>query len=126
MLRQNVSSGSEFESTVGYSRAVRIGPHIAVAGTTGAGDDVASQARDALRRIDIALQEVGASLSDVVRTRMFVTDISLWGEVGKVHAEVFGEIRPVATMVEVTALIAPELLVEIEVDAYVVDSRAER
>lgn len=126
MLRQNVSSGSEFESTVGYSRAVRIGPHIAVAGTTGAGDDVASQARDALRRIDIALQEVGASLSDVVRTRMFVTDISLWSEVGKVHAEVFGEIRPVATMVEVTALIAPELLVEIEVDAYVVDSRAER
>jgi enamine deaminase RidA (YjgF/YER057c/UK114 family) len=126
MLRQNVSSGSEFESTVGYSRAVRIGPYIAVAGTTGAGDDIASQSRDALRRIDIALQEVGASLSDVIRTRMFVTDISLWGEVGKVHAEVFGDIRPVATMVEVTALIAPELLVEIEVDAYVPEARAER
>jgi enamine deaminase RidA (YjgF/YER057c/UK114 family) len=119
MLRRNVSSGSEFESTVGYSRAVRIGPYIAVAGTTGAGDGIASQARDALRRIDTALQEVGASLSDVIRTRIFVTDISLWAEVGKVHAEVFGDIRPAATMVEVTALIAPELKVEIEVDAYI-------
>ncbi|MGO4445826.1 RidA family protein [Mycobacterium sp. 2YAF39] len=121
MLRRNVSSGSEFESTVGYSRAVRIGPHIAVAGTTGAGDDIASQARDALRRIDIALHEVGASMSDVIRTRMFVTDISLWAEVGEVHAEVFGDIGPAATMVEVTALIAPELMVEIEVDAYVAE-----
>ena len=82
MLRRNVSSGSEYESTVGYSRAVRIGPYIAVAGTTGAGDDIAAQARDALRRIDIALQEVGASMADVVRTRMYVTDISLWRGVG--------------------------------------------
>lgn len=121
MLRRNVSSGSEFESTVGYSRAVRIGPYIAVAGTTGAGDDIASQARDALRRIDTALQEVGASMSDVIRTRMFVTDISLWAEVGEVHAAIFGHIRPAATMVEVTALIAPELMVEIEVDAYVAE-----
>jgi enamine deaminase RidA (YjgF/YER057c/UK114 family) len=120
MQRHNVSSGSDFESTVGYSRAVRIGPYVAVAGTTGSGDDVASQARDALRRIDSALHEVGASLSDVIRTRMFVTDISQWAEVGSVHAEVFGNIRPVATMVEVTALIAPELMVEIEVDAYIV------
>lgn len=119
MQRHNVSSGAEFESTVGYSRAVRIGPYIAVAGTTGSGDDVASQARDALRRIDNALREVGASMSDVIRTRMFVTDISLWGEVGRVHAEAFGNIRPAATMVEVTALIAPELMVEIEVDAYI-------
>jgi enamine deaminase RidA (YjgF/YER057c/UK114 family) len=119
MQRHNVSSGSEFESTVGYSRAVRVGPYVAVAGTTGTGDGIASQARDALRRIDSALQEVGASMSDVIRTRMFVTDISQWGEVGRVHAEVFGDIRPVATMVEVTALIAPELMVEIEVDAYV-------
>jgi enamine deaminase RidA (YjgF/YER057c/UK114 family) len=118
MQRHNVSSGSEFESTVGYSRAVRIGPYVAVAGTTGSGDGIASQARDALRRIDSALEEVGASMSDVIRTRMFVTDISQWGEVGRVHAEVFGDIRPVATMVEVTALIAPELMVEIEVDAY--------
>jgi enamine deaminase RidA (YjgF/YER057c/UK114 family) len=119
MQRRNVSSGSEFEASVGYSRAVRIGPYVAVAGTTGAGADIASQARDALRRIDTALQEVGASMSDVIRTRMFVTDISLWGEVGAVHAEVFGSIGPVATMVEVAALIAPELMVEIEVDAYI-------
>ena len=117
--RRNVSSDSAYESIVGYSRAVRTGPYIAVAGTTGTGEDITAQARDALRRIEIALQEVGASLSDVVRTRMYVTDISLWREVGAVHAEVFGDIRPVATMVEVSALISPELLVEIEVDAYV-------
>jgi enamine deaminase RidA (YjgF/YER057c/UK114 family) len=117
--RCTVSSGSEYEATVGYSRAVRTGPYIAVAGTTGGGDGVAAQTREALRRIEIALQQAGASLSDVVRTRIFVTDISLWQEVGAVHAEVFGEIRPVATMVEVSALIAPDLLVEIEVDAYV-------
>ena len=116
--RRTVSSGSEYESLVGYSRAVRTGPHIAVAGTTGAGDDIAAQTRDALRRIEIALNEAGASISDVVRTRMYVTDISLWQEVGAVHAEVFGEIRPVATMVEVSALISPDLMVEIEVDAY--------
>ena len=117
--RINVASGAEFEAIVGYSRAVRTGPLVAVAGTTGAGDDIAAQTRDALRRIDIALQEVGATLADVVRTRMFVTDIGSWREVAAVHAEVFGDIRPVATMVEVTALISPELLVEIEVDAYV-------
>lgn len=116
--RRTVSSGSDYESLVGYSRAVRTGPYIAVAGTTAAGDDAAAQAREALRRIEIALQQAGASLSDVVRTRIFVTDISLWQEVGAVHAEVFGEIRPVTTMVEVSALIAPHLLVEIEVDAY--------
>lgn len=119
--RTVVSSGSEFESAVGYSRAVRVGPHVAVAGTTGAGPagDIAAQTRDALRRIEIALQQAGASLADVVRTRMYVTDISRWPEVAAVHAEIFGEIRPVATMVEVSALIAPELLVEIEADAYV-------
>jgi enamine deaminase RidA (YjgF/YER057c/UK114 family) len=115
--RRNVSSGSEFEDLVGYSRAVRTGRHVVVAGTTAAGDDVATQTREVLRRIEIALQQVGASLSDVVRTRMYVTDISLWREVGEVHAEVFGDIRPVATMLEVSALISPELLVEIEVDA---------
>jgi enamine deaminase RidA (YjgF/YER057c/UK114 family) len=119
--RMLVSSGSDFESTVGYSRAVRVGPYVAVAGTTGTGpaDDIAAQAQDALRRIEIALQEAGASLADVVRTRMYVKDISRWREVAAVHARVFGEIRPVATMVEVSALIAPELLVEIEADAYV-------
>ena len=116
--RVNVSSGSEFEATVGYSRAVRTGDHVVVAGTTGVGDDIAAQTREALRRIEIALQEAGASLTDVVRTRMFVTDISLWREVGAVHAQVFGEICPVSTMVEVSALISPDLMVEIEVDAY--------
>jgi enamine deaminase RidA (YjgF/YER057c/UK114 family) len=117
--RRTVSSGSEYESLVGYSRAVRTGPFIAVAGTTGAGDDIATQTRDALHRIEIALQEAGGALTDVVRTRIYVTDISLWQEVGSAHAEVFGDIRPVSTMVEVSALIAPELLVEIEADAYV-------
>ncbi|HKP40186.1 RidA family protein [Mycobacterium sp.] len=116
--RRRVSSGSEYESAVGYSRAVRAGSHIVVAGTTGSGDGVAEQTREALRRIDIALQKVGASLTDVVRTRIFVTDISMWKEVGAVHAEAFGEVLPVTTMVEVSALISPELLVEIEVDAY--------
>ena len=116
--RRTALSGSEYESVVGYSRAVRTGPFIAVAGTTASGDGIAAQTREVLRRIEIALQEVGGSLADVVRTRMFVTDIALWQEVATVHAEVFGEIRPVATMVEVSALISPELLVEIEVDAY--------
>jgi enamine deaminase RidA (YjgF/YER057c/UK114 family) len=115
---RKVSSGSPYESMVGYSRAVRTGPHIVVAGTTAPGDDITAQTREVLRRIEIALEEIGASLADVVRTRMYVTDISLWEQVGAVHAEVFGEIRPVTTMVEVAALIAPELLVEIEVDAY--------
>ena len=115
--RHNISSGSKFEDLVGYSRAVRAGSHVAVAGTTGAGEDITAQTRDALHRIQIALQQVGASLSDVVRTRMYVTDISLWREVGEVHAEVFGAVRPVATMVAVSALILPELLVEIEADA---------
>jgi enamine deaminase RidA (YjgF/YER057c/UK114 family) len=116
-----VSSGSDFETTVGYSRAVRVGSHVAVAGTTGPGpvDDIGAQTREALRRIEIALSQAGAMLSDVVRTRIFVTDISHWREVAEVHAEVFGEIRPVATMVEVAALIAPDLLVEIEADAYI-------
>jgi len=115
-----VSSGTDFESTVGYSRALRVGPHIAVAGTTGPGTpgDIGAQTREALRRIEIALDKAGAALSDVIRTRIYVTDISRWREVAVVHAEVFGHIRPAATMVEVAALIAPELLVEIEADAY--------
>lgn len=116
-----VSSGSDFESAVGYSRAVRVGPQVVVAGTTGAGpsDDIAAQAREALRRIDVALQQVGAALTDVVRTRIYLTDITRWREVAMVHAEVFGSIRPASTMVEVSALIAPDLLVEIEADAFV-------
>jgi enamine deaminase RidA (YjgF/YER057c/UK114 family) len=119
--RTLVSSGSDFESAVGYSRAVRVGPHVEVAGTTGAGPagDIAAQTRDALRRIETALHQAGATLADVVRTRIYVTDISRWREVGAVHAQVFGEIRPAATMLAVSALIAPDLLVEIEADAYV-------
>jgi enamine deaminase RidA (YjgF/YER057c/UK114 family) len=118
--RKVVLSGSEFESVVGYSRAVRVGPHVAVAGTTGTGPagDIAAQARDALRRIEVALEQAGAAFTDVVRTRIYVTDISRWREVGAVHAQVFGEVRPAATMVEVSALITPEILVEIEADAY--------
>ncbi|MEE3067307.1 MAG: RidA family protein [Actinomycetota bacterium] len=124
--RKLVSSGSDFEAAVGYSRAVRVGPYVAVAGTTGIGsaDDIAAQAQEALRRIEIALREAGASLTDVVRTRIYVTDISRWREVAAVHARVFGEIKPAATMVEVSALIAPELLVEIEADAYLEPSDA--
>jgi enamine deaminase RidA (YjgF/YER057c/UK114 family) len=117
--RITVGSGSPFEDRVGYARAVRVGPLVVVAGTTAPGDDIAAQAREALRRIEIALREAGASLSDVVRTRMFVTDIDRWEEVAAVHAEVFGDIRPVTSMVEVSALISPDLLVEIEADAYV-------
>ncbi len=117
--RVNISSASAYESEVGYSRAVRLGPHVVVAGTTGEGDGIAAQTRDALRRIEIALREAGAALTDVVRTRMYVTDIALWREVGAVHREVFAEVRPVATMVEVSALIAPHLLIEVEAEAYV-------
>jgi enamine deaminase RidA (YjgF/YER057c/UK114 family) len=113
-----VSSGSAYEAAVGYSRAVRAGRHIAVAGTTGEGEGIAAQTREALRRIEIALNEAGGSLRDVVRTRIYLTDISRWRDVGAVHAEVFGDIRPAATMVEVSALISADLLVEIEADAH--------
>jgi enamine deaminase RidA (YjgF/YER057c/UK114 family) len=117
--RITISSGSPFEDQVGYARAVRVGPLVVVAGTTAPGDGIAEQAREALRRIEIALAEAGATMADVVRTRMFVTDISRWQELGAVHAEFFGDIRPATSMLEVTALIAPDLLVEIEADAYV-------
>ena len=117
--RTNLFSESVYEPEVGYSRAVRTGPLIAVAGTTGHGDGIEEQTRNALRRIESALHDLGAAMSDVIRTRIFVTDISQWRAVGAVHAEFFGEIRPAATMVEVTALIEPGLLVEIEADAYV-------
>lgn len=125
--RQLVSSGGAWEPVVGYSRAVRVGAQVWVAGTTAAlpgggavgGDDVGAQAREVLRRIAAALDEAGASLHDVVRTRMFVTDISRWEEVGRAHGEVFGAIRPASTMVEVSRLIDPALLVEIEADAVV-------
>ena len=125
--RQIVSSGARWESLVGYSRAVRVGQWVSVAGTTAAaegggavgGDDVGEQAREALRRIQLALEEAGSRLEDVVRTRMFVTDITHWEDVGRAHGEVFGEIRPATSMVEVSRLIDPALLVEIEADAVV-------
>ena len=127
--RKNISSGAPCEAVVGYSRAVRIGNHVWVAGTTatdecghvfGAGDPTA-QTRYALQKIGRALEEAGATFADVVRTRTFVTDISQWEAIGRVHGEFFGVIRPAATMVEVSKLIDPAYLVEIEVDAYVGD-----
>jgi len=125
--RVNIASGSEFEDIVGYSRAVRVGNAVAVSGTTASlpggdavgGADIGEQTRETLRRIASALTDAGASLADVVRTRIFVTDISRWPEVAEAHAEVFGDIRPAASMYEIKALITPALLVEIEADAVV-------
>lgn len=127
--RENISSGVPWESVVGYSRAVRIGQHVWVSGTTATDDhgqvfgagDAAAQTRYALQKIERALRQAGASTADVVRTRMFVTDISQWEAIGRVHGEFFGDIRPAATMVEVNKLIDPGHLVEIEVDAFVGD-----
>jgi reactive intermediate/imine deaminase len=120
--RQLFSSGAAWESAVGYSRAVRVANLVFVAGTTAAdpaggavgGDDIAAQTREALRRIQTVLEEAGASLRDVVRTRIFVTDVTRWEEVGRVHGEFFSDIQPATTMVEVSRLIDPALLVEIE------------
>ena len=127
MKRETFSSGARWESLVGYSRAVRVGPWVSVAGTTAAaegggavgGDDIGQQTREALRRIQLALEQADARLEDVVRTRMFVTDIDAWEEVGRVHGEVFADIRPATSMVEVSKLIDPALLVEIEADALI-------
>jgi len=127
--RQLVSSGTIWEQKYGYSRAVRIGNVVAVAGTTavdetgaviGAGNP-GEQARFIYKKIDRALAQAGASLADVIRVRTFITDISRWEDVARVQGEVFSEIRPAATLVEVSAFIAPELLVEIEVDAVLND-----
>jgi enamine deaminase RidA (YjgF/YER057c/UK114 family) len=125
--RKNISTGTPWEAVVGYSRAVRIGNHVWVAGTTATDEqgrvvgvgDPAAQTRYAIEKIQRALASAGVTLSDVVRTRTFVTDISEWEAVGRVHGEFFATIRPAATMVEVSALVDPDHLVEIEVDAYV-------
>ena len=130
--RTQIPGNSPFEPIVGYARAVRVGAFVWVSGTTATGPDgeivgagdVFAQTQQCLVNIAMALQRAGASVKDVVRTRIFVTDVTRWSEVAKAHAAVFGDVRPTCTMVEVRALVSPEMLVEIEADAVIASELA--
>ena len=127
MDRTQIGTGTPWEGTVGYSRGVRVGPHVWISGTTAIGDDgqlvgrgdAYAQARQILRIIERALERLGATMADVVRTRMYVTRVADWEAVGRAHGECFADVRPASTLVEVSALVDPDMLVEIDVDAFV-------